>query len=83
MAGNCWEFKNCGRQAGGAKEAEMGICPAYSKNAGQACWLVAGTFCGGKIQGSFAEKEVSCINCEFYKQFDLSHRSAMRQKFNV
>ncbi len=83
MAVNCWEFKKCGRQEGGEKVAELGVCPAFTKNAGKACWLVAGTFCGGKVQGTFAQKEVSCISCEFYKQFDLRHRSAMRQIFRV
>jgi hypothetical protein len=45
---NCWEFKNCGRESGGAKVDELGICPAknkkrtdgvYSgKNGGRSCW---------------------------------------------
>jgi hypothetical protein len=26
---NCWEFKKCGREAGGAKAADSGVCPAY------------------------------------------------------
>jgi len=25
---NCWEFKRCGRQFGGEKVADLGICPA-------------------------------------------------------
>jgi len=25
---NCWEFKKCGRQPGGPKVAELGVCPA-------------------------------------------------------
>jgi hypothetical protein len=29
---------------------------------------VAGTFCGGKVQGSFAEKEITCMACDFYKR---------------
>ncbi len=48
---NCWEFKKCGREAGGAKVAELGVCPAYP-NAGTHCARIAGTFCGGKVQGS-------------------------------
>jgi len=35
-------------------------------NAGRACWVVAGTNCGGRVQGTFAEKEKNCLNCEFY-----------------
>jgi len=78
---NCWEFKNCGRAPGGANEAELGVCPAYSLGAGQACWLVAGTFCGGRAQGTFAKEQSSCLACDFYKRLDPQHRSAMRLKF--
>mgnify|MGYP001396171834 CR=1 FL=1 len=78
MSLNCWQVKSCGRQPGGAKVAEMGICPAaavhqfdginHGKNGGRVCWAVAGTFCSGKVQGSFAEKRMSCLSCEFYLQ---------------
>ena len=63
---NCWEFKKCGREAGGAKVKELGVCPAYPHD-GQDCARAAGTFCGGKVQGNFAAKLVSCMQCDFYK----------------
>lgn len=72
---NCWEFKKCGRQPGGHKAAELGICPVTTyqglngahggKNAGRACWVVAGSLCGGKIQGTFAQKLHNCWRCDF------------------
>ncbi len=75
---NCWEIKKCGREPGGSKNQELGICPAATdtscnsinsgKNAGRICWAVAGTFCGGKVQGDFAQKSVSCMSCEVFKQ---------------
>ncbi|MBI5869106.1 MAG: hypothetical protein HZB43_12615 [candidate division Zixibacteria bacterium] len=75
---NCWEIKNCGRGPGGAKVAEMGVCPASTdvtsnghnsgKNGGRLCWAVAGTFCGGKVQGSFADKQLTCMNCDVFKR---------------
>lgn len=75
---NCWEVKKCGRQLGGEKVDELGICPAAMPNeydgtnkgnhGGRFCWAVAGTFCGGKPQGSFAQKFKSCIECKFFKQ---------------
>src|SRR5271165_6488776 len=34
---------------------------------GRICWAVAGTLCGGKIQGTFAQKAVNCMACEFYR----------------
>lgn len=80
---NCWEAKKCGREAGGLKVVELGICPAYTQQAGEACWLVAGTFCGGTVQGTFAEKEKNCMNCDFYNKFDLAHRARMREKLGM
>ncbi len=75
---NCWEHMNCEREPGGGKAAELGICPAADdtsfdrinsgRNAGRICWAVAGTFCGGKVQGAFAEKRISCISCDFFEK---------------
>jgi serine/threonine protein kinase len=75
---NCWNYMKCGREPGGPKVDEFGICPAASdtsfnginlgENAGRFCWAVAGTFCEGKVQGSFAEKRASCIACDFFQE---------------
>jgi hypothetical protein len=74
---NCWGHKKCGREPGGEKAHELGVCPATEekrldgthggKNAGRACWAVAGSLCGGKVQGTFAEKYGNCMKCDFYK----------------
>lgn len=74
---NCWEYKKCGREPGGEKVGELGVCPAtqdtrangfnHGKNGGRSCWALAGTFCGAKVQGSFALKLSSCMTCEFFK----------------
>lgn len=74
---NCWEIKSCGREPGGAKADELGVCPAAVEikadginggiNAGRACWVIAGTFCEGKIQGEYAQKLLDCVNCNFYR----------------
>jgi hypothetical protein len=78
MKMNCWEFKKCGRQPGGAKSKELGVCPATTTaelngahggtNGGRACWVVAGSLCGGKIQGTYARKLANCWRCEFMNQ---------------
>jgi hypothetical protein len=75
---NCWEWKKCGRQSGGEKADELGVCPAATENAGDGlnrgtkagriCWAISGTFCSGKIQGTFAEKQLSCMTCDFFKK---------------
>lgn len=72
---NCWEVKLCGREPGG-KRNDLGICPASLEarldgihggiNAGRACWIVAGTLCGDKVQGTFAKKYDSCEQCDFF-----------------
>lgn len=77
MKKNCWEHKKCGRQPGGEHEKDLGICPATTeknldgihggKNAGRACWVVAGTLCKGQVQGSFAQKYKNCDACDFYQ----------------
>ncbi len=73
---NCWEYKGCGREPGGKKTHELGVCPVATheeldtvhdgKMAGRACWVIAGSLCGGKIQGTFAEKITNCLRCDFY-----------------
>jgi hypothetical protein len=74
---NCWEFKKCEREPGGAKARELGVCPAAAetrvdgvhggRNAGRACWALSSTLCGGTTQGTFTARVGSCMKCEFYR----------------
>lgn len=74
---NCWEFKKCGREPGGANVSELGVCPAAvesivhgindGENAGRACWAVTGTLCLGRVEGKFTAKAGDCMECDFYK----------------
>ena len=74
---NCWDLKKCGRQPGGVNVKQFGTCPAATErkldgehggeNAGRSCWVIAGTFCEGQVQGSFAQKYESCEKCDFYQ----------------
>ena len=75
MKQNCWEYKKCGRQPNGNKVQELGVCPVTThqelsgahggKNAGRACWVIAGSLCGGKVQGTYANKLHNCMRCDF------------------
>ncbi len=75
---NCWEVMKCGREPGGKNVRELGICPAATderlegthggKKAGRACWVIAGTFCGSAVQGTFAQKYKDCTECAFFRQ---------------
>ena len=69
---NCWEFKNCSF----GPDAQV-LCPAArpgkldgmhnGQMGGRACWVIAGTFCGGSPQGEFVKKYPTCMNCDFYQ----------------
>jgi hypothetical protein len=75
---NCWEAHRCGREPGGPRVSQLGVCPAATQRsaagvnggdaAGRVCWAVSGTLCGGKVCGTHAEKRLTCLNCTFYKQ---------------
>lgn len=75
---NCWEVKRCGREPGGANVTALGACPAATETlaqglnggtcGGRICWAIGGTFCGGVVQGSSAQKLASCMLCPFFQQ---------------
>ncbi|MBI4844628.1 MAG: response regulator [Nitrospirae bacterium] len=51
----CWEIKKCGKTD----------CPAFGKRNAR-CWQLAGTHCGGEVQGKFAQKYGRCEKCDVY-----------------
>jgi hypothetical protein len=75
---NCWEVKKCGREPGGIRADEFGVCPAAEEgkadgihggeNGGRCCWVIPGTLCkGANAQGSYVEKfSDDCQKCNFY-----------------
>ena len=46
---------------------ELGVCIAAREGMGHSCWAIAGTLCGGKVQGTVAKEEDNCMNCEVFK----------------
>jgi hypothetical protein len=72
---NCWEVMRCGREPGGSKAHELGICPAAidvsfdgingGRNGGRFCWAISGSLCEGTRQGTFAQKLPGCLLCRF------------------
>jgi len=77
---NCWEYMGCERQPGGSKVWNLCECPAAVVSAypdgkynggmclGRRCWRMAGTLCGGEVQGTFAKKIDDCQRCPFYQK---------------
>lgn len=52
----CYEVKNCKKED----------CACYGKEATR-CWQIAGTYCGGKVQGAFAQKYQNCSECNVFQ----------------
>lgn len=67
----CWEVKHC---------TQVG-CPSY-KSENLRCWQVSGTFCGGKVQGFFANKFGDCRKCEVYQNAFKSRITMIGESFN-
>jgi hypothetical protein len=75
---NCWEYKRCGREPGGERVEELGICPTTvewtmngahgGRNAGRVCWVVSGTFCDSLVVGTHAREINSCVHCDFFQK---------------
>ena len=88
MKKNCWEIKKCGREANGVKASELGVCPAALPSkydgfnegslGGRYCWKIAGTFCGGEVQGTFADKLLNCVECNVFKMIKAEQGASFR-----
>ncbi len=69
---NCWEFMRCGREPGGDKVEDLGVCPAATakqldginngRHGGRACWGVPNTHCQ-----EIRSKVLGCVDCTFFK----------------
>lgn len=67
----CWEVKNCSYVE----------CPSYESH-NLRCWQVAGTHCGGEVQGVFAQKFCKCEQCEVYQLARRDRIAALGETFN-
>ena len=68
----CWEAKKCDNTA----------CRSYRDSVNLRCWEVAGTLCGGKVQGSFAQKLGNCSLCEVYQRARSNPVNDLGETFN-
>ncbi|MBI5098876.1 MAG: PAS domain S-box protein [Nitrospirae bacterium] len=67
----CYELKNCKKED----------CPSYGKGATR-CWQTAGTFCGGKVEGAFAQKYKNCTECNVFKAATSNPIHQIGEQFN-
>jgi PAS domain S-box-containing protein len=68
---DCWDLKEC----------DYRNCPVYGRR-GVRCWQVAGTHCGGEIQGQFARKYSDCKECEVYRRSTIDTVAEITETFN-
>jgi len=71
LLAKCWEAKNC----------TFIECPSYESE-NLRCWQVAGTHCGGEVQGVFAQKLGKCEKCEVYQMARADRIAALGETFN-
>lgn len=67
----CWELKDCGKEN----------CPGYGGD-NLRCWQIAGTHCGGEIQGVFAQKLGRCEKCEVFQAACPDRITLLGETFN-
>jgi PAS domain S-box-containing protein len=67
----CWEVKSC----------SYSDCPSF-KSENLRCWQVAGTHCGGEVQGVFAQKFGKCEKCEVFKIARADRLAGLGEAFN-
>ncbi len=68
----CWEIQKC----------ELTSCPCHGHADGLRCWEISGTYCRGRVQGSFAQKLGDCQKCEVYKMARTDAISNLGELFN-
>ena len=52
----CWKVKDC-------PPDDRAGCSAYQNRAGELCWAMTGTRCGGKDHGQWDKKLRHCMDC--------------------
>lgn len=52
----CWKTRQCSPE-------KRASCPTYEFRAGDLCWLINGTRCGGKPKKSWKAKLATCVAC--------------------
>lgn len=68
----CWLLKNCRRSQ----------CPSFENEEGR-CWLIAGTLCNGEVQGEFASKYQTCLECDVFKHICHEPLRSLNENVNI
>lgn len=70
---NCWEVMDC----------KTTDCIIYGDESGSArCWQIAGTYCGGELQGNIVQKYGKCSKCKVFSESCPSIVEEIGEHFN-
>ncbi|MBU0484346.1 MAG: response regulator [Proteobacteria bacterium] len=67
----CYELLDCQKKD----------CPCYGAE-GMRCWQIAGTYCGGVVQGEFTKKHKACSECPVFKSSTPNYTLQIGEHFN-
>ncbi len=67
----CYKVKNCKKED----------CICYGRE-NVRCWQEASTFCGGKVQGTYAKENGGCSKCEIYQEATSDPIYQIGEQFN-
>lgn len=67
----CYEVKHCTKKE----------CYCYGRKA-MRCWLIVGTHCNGKTQGTFDNKYTNCLECEVFEKATSDPVYEIGEQFN-
>ena len=85
MKKNCWEVKACERCTTILGDDSCPVCKESKLNGvhggvngGRACWTISHTKCEGTTQGTFGNKFVNCMECDFYNLVKAEEESSFQ-----
>ena len=88
MKSNCWDISQCGRESGGKRAAELGVCATSISeyfngtnggvNGGRCCWRVSGTLFNGNRQCEMLESVGCCQKCEVFQTVKIEEGMRLR-----
>ncbi len=67
----CYEIMNCTNET----------CLCYGKEP-MRCWMAVGSYCGGKISGTYTAEQKNCSNCPVYRKATEDHIYEIGENFN-
>ncbi len=68
----CWRKMGCDNEE----------CPVFGVENAR-CWLIAGTFCRGSVQGKFAKKLQDCRLCDIYREATANPVKEITENFYI